>query len=714
MAVSEGTPAVTYRFGTPTRFGALGALLLLGLSGGAWALSRRTPAATMLAWIVVAVAALLFVHGLIQRLARRTSEHITLDGSGISRVHNGRYRTLRWESITSVRIRRGDLELADSNRFVVVTLPRQLENFSDAMKRVLAHLESAYDRRPSGARSRAPAATLSFTLPIRPQVSYSLGLLIVMAAGAWTDIRVLWTALTAAPIALWNVSRTAYLVMAGPIVKVRTLVSSHELPIDGVRGVRLEPDVHNTPWVMIEDVYGERLSVALPSEVGRQLELYDRIRRLIELHATGPGSTGMTSRIALGRATLFAASCVVTATIILAVAVRSGELLRFSAQRGWLPIARTAVALGSPVDAVGLERRTALYLAAKSARVSSVEFLLASGADPARPCGEVGFTPLHIAAEWGRIDVVRVLLKAGVNPDVRDDWKQTPLWRVSRQNGAHFVDIAKVLLDAGATIDAGDKDGWTPVHRAVRNDDQAMLAYLIRRGGNVSALTRNGNTPMSTAIEEHRTDAVRTMIDARANLNARDGSGKTPLARAASVEKFQPFVGMLLKAGARTDIRDNNEYTPLQDAVWFGQRAAVEQLLRHGADPNAAVEAVDLPLLLAIQQGHTEIARSLLASGAKWDAEAGGWTAIQRAAWRGHADIVSALIDRGASPLTSSSTVAPTLQVAAGNGQLAVVSMLVKRGVDLNQRWGQWTAVRIARARRHAAIVDYLLAHGGR
>jgi hypothetical protein len=73
----------------------------------------------------------------------------------------------------------------------------------------------------------------------------------------------------------------------------------------------------------------------------------------------------------------------------------------------------------------------------------------------------------------------------------------------------------------------------------------------------------------------------------------------------------------LIAAGASPNARDRggNHWTPLLHAIHKGQPAAVDLLLRNGADPALAVGGVT-PLLMAVGTGDAPIVRRLLDAGA--------------------------------------------------------------------------------------------------
>ena len=72
----------------------------------------------------------------------------------------------------------------------------------------------------------------------------------------------------------------------------------------------------------------------------------------------------------------------------------------------------------------------------------------------------------------------------------------------------------------------------------------------------------------------------------------------------------------LIAAGADPDAQDpgSNHWTPLLHAIHKNQPAAVDALLRLGADPGRAVNG-QTPLLMAVGTGNAAIVQSLLAAG---------------------------------------------------------------------------------------------------
>jgi ankyrin repeat protein len=92
-----------------------------------------------------------------------------------------------------------------------------------------------------------------------------------------------------------------------------------------------------------------------------------------------------------------------------------------------------------------------------------------------------------------------------------------------------------------------------------------------------------------------------------------------------------------------------------------------------------------------------------------------GWTPLHLAAFFGHSDLASALLDHGASiEIRSTNAMKNTpLHAAAAGGQVELVKLLAERGADMNATQdGGWTALHSAAQAGNREMVEVLLAHG--
>ena len=125
----------------------------------------------------------------------------------------------------------------------------------------------------------------------------------------------------------------------------------------------------------------------------------------------------------------------------------------------------------------------------------------------------------------------------------------------------------------------------------------------------------------------------------------------------------------------------------LLEASEAGDIESIDELLRSGANVNAAIDGDGSPLIVAAREGQFDVVRLLLDRGADPNlAVSGDGNALIMAAGGGFASVVSLLLDRGA----IIDHVVPgdenALMKASGNGHLEVVKLLVARGADVNAR----------------------------
>ena len=105
----------------------------------------------------------------------------------------------------------------------------------------------------------------------------------------------------------------------------------------------------------------------------------------------------------------------------------------------------------------------------------------------------------------------------------------------------------------------------------------------------------------------------------------------------------------LIRAGANVNAANDLGVTPLWTASLNGSSAMVRRLLAAGANPNMALLAGETPLMVAARSGKAEVVQQLLDKGANPNAR-GAWsqTALMWAVAQKHSDVVKVLLAKGA------------------------------------------------------------------
>ena len=151
------------------------------------------------------------------------------------------------------------------------------------------------------------------------------------------------------------------------------------------------------------------------------------------------------------------------------------------------------------------------------------------------------------------------------------------------------------------------------------------------------------------AVRNKDPQAVRTLLSQRIDVNAPQGDGATALHWAARVDDLA-IADILLRAGARAAVANDNGATPLHLACLNRSAAMVDRLLRAGADTNAAMVNGETVLMTCSRSGTAEAVKALLVKGARVNAKetAHDQTALMWAAAQRHSDVVRLLTEAGA------------------------------------------------------------------
>jgi ankyrin repeat protein len=223
-----------------------------------------------------------------------------------------------------------------------------------------------------------------------------------------------------------------------------------------------------------------------------------------------------------------------------------------------------------------------------------------------------GLPALHQAAEAGDVQRVRLLLKLGVPVNCKGVDNITALICAARRDR---IDAAGYLIVHGADVNAAEVPfGYRPLSGAAQVGDLALVRLLVEAGAEVNYTGAGGGTPLQIAANRDWPEVVAFLLAHGADPNLPDGSGMTP-----AFEATAGVLRMLVKAGARVNVRDSRGFTPLHLQARYGEASAVEVLLQNGADVNARDARGRTPIEVAEENesepGHKEVIALLRARG---------------------------------------------------------------------------------------------------
>lgn len=168
-------------------------------------------------------------------------------------------------------------------------------------------------------------------------------------------------------------------------------------------------------------------------------------------------------------------------------------------------------------------------------------------------------------------------------------------------------------------------------------------------------------------------------------LWAADPDGTTPLHWAAHRDDVAA-VERLLKTGADSNATNRYGVTPLSLACTNGDVRVVELLLDAGADPNKALPGGETPLMTASRTGRVEAIKALLAHGSNVNAKESrrGQTALMWAAAEGNAESTNVLLQAGADWKARLESGFTAFLFAVREGRIEAARALLKAGADVN------------------------------
>ncbi len=386
-----------------------------------------------------------------------------------------------------------------------------------------------------------------------------------------------------------------------------------------------------------------------------------------------------------------------------------------------------------------------------------VEALLQAGESPNEPLSDKGMPPLFEAIRMGNRGLVSKLLVAGADLEFiyRNDRHEV---HTAYSYAVLYADdyVFRTLVAHGRN-DLGDRFLHS-LQRLVCSPDYCgnVLSMIAIRGGRRPHNFLNSLRSYSREYQKTTQDFLNLHGIADDDPDIR-GRPLLPPLHAAAATGMWVATGFLLRAGADIDQRDSRgllaeDYAqankqPMTISFFETERRArrliaaiesddagrVEQLLDAGLDPNEGGAVSPPPLAVAATAGHVEVARVLLARGAKVDSpdrhrtapviyaiEAGNLdvvrlllangaqmdgNAMHKATASGNMDIVRAFLRAGADPTVTYGDGTQPIHTAIQNGHIEIFRLLAEAGADIHAEW-------ISEANGNYTTLSDAIAHG--
>jgi uncharacterized protein len=241
------------------------------------------------------------------------------------------------------------------------------------------------------------------------------------------------------------------------------------------------------------------------------------------------------------------------------------------------------------------------------------------------------------AAKQGESSIVRSLLvQQHADANAREVDGTTALHWAVRSDDASTV---SALTAAGADVGATNRYGVTPLALAAANGNAVIVETLLKYGADARTASPEGETVLMTASRTGSRATVKVLLDRGADVNAREQwFGETALMWAAA-ENHPDVVQLLIEAGANVDTRS----VALEFAKFrFNLATMVNTVLPRGSLT---------PLMFTARQGALESARVLIDRGASLNlTDPDHTSALVMAIINGHYDVAALLLQRGADP----------------------------------------------------------------
>lgn len=338
---------------------------------------------------------------------------------------------------------------------------------------------------------------------------------------------------------------------------------------------------------------------------------------------------------------------------------------------------------GANMSQMDDDRNNILHLTCCSGKVEMARYIISQNIIDVNSRGKGGRTSVMIAALWGHIHVFGLLISKGANVSLVDQNSDNILHLATIRGHENIMKF--VLSKDIAYIDSRGKFGRTPLMRAVYYGHIDAFDFLVCMQGNVSLLDDGNCSLLHLAITGGHVQMVEYLLSQDfEDMNSRWAFGRTSL----------------------------------MIAAYYGHREIFDLLVSKGSDVSHVDDNGDNILHRACIGGYVKMVRYLLSQEIVDINSRGrfGWTPLLIAAYFGHREVLSLLLNEGGDGSLVDSAGETILHLSSLKGHLKIVKYVLSHDiVDINNRNNKRnTAAMIAKQKGYHAIYDLLVARGSK
>jgi ankyrin repeat protein len=396
--------------------------------------------------------------------------------------------------------------------------------------------------------------------------------------------------------------------------------------------------------------------------------------------------------------------------------------LQTALRAGAFTAARLLMDKGADWQKLDFDDSSPLIMATTKGDSDVVKMLIEWGFDPNLP-GAGLKRPLHYAAFYGNDYICDLLIKSGAEVNIMDDRESTPLAYALYQTNFRKNSTIQLLLDNGANIEQCWKGGKSPLCNSVLYGDPQLVRMFIEFKDDPNDVDANGNTPIIYCSGDNSAEIARILTEHGANPQQINPIGWTVLHNAAKNKdvKLAEFIlsldsNEIINAKARGS-------SPLLIAVSQGDTSVARALLKAGADPNLDLAPEQFPVgdkfpfSLAASKNDTTMMKLLFECGAKIN------LGVPQFYMNDDVEFLEKVIEKRKNQ-KEQPLIRDTMSIywAAAYNAVKCAEVLLDAGVDVNMRdyQGQtplWYAVNyygmnVRPLQDQSAVADFLLSRG--